>query len=161
ILQRQNADGGFGTYERRRGSPRLERLNPSEMFGRCVIERSYVECTGSALAALARFRATYAEPFQPQIERALAQSLRFLRVAQRPEGGWSAAWGINFTYAVLHAVRGLRAAGVGVDAPTLARAAAWLTQTQRPDGGVGEHHTGCREERYVEHPESQVVMTAW
>ena len=28
ILARQNADGGFGTYERRRGSRLLEALNP-------------------------------------------------------------------------------------------------------------------------------------
>jgi lanosterol synthase len=31
VLARQNDDGGFGTYERRRGSAFLEALNPSEM----------------------------------------------------------------------------------------------------------------------------------
>src|SRR5262249_4821731 len=48
ILDRQNADGGFGTYERRRGPAFLERLNPSEMFGDCMTELSYIECTASA-----------------------------------------------------------------------------------------------------------------
>ena len=33
MLARQNADGGFGTYERRRGAAWLEAFNPSEMFG--------------------------------------------------------------------------------------------------------------------------------
>ena len=45
ILDRQNADGGFATYERRRGATWLERLNPSEMFGDCMTELSYIECT--------------------------------------------------------------------------------------------------------------------
>ena len=43
----------------------------------------------------------------------------------------------------------------------LIRAAAWLVQRQRADGGWGEHYSGCRDDRYVEHPESQPVMTAW
>lgn len=52
LLDRQNADGGFATYERRRGGKRLERLNPSEMFGACMTEGSYIECTASAIRAL-------------------------------------------------------------------------------------------------------------
>jgi hypothetical protein len=52
LLARQNPDGGFATYERRRGGKRLERLNPSEMFGQCMTERSYIECTSSAIRAL-------------------------------------------------------------------------------------------------------------
>src|ERR1043165_3589794 len=56
IRARQNDDGGFGTYERRRGGRFLERINPSEMFGQCMTEQSYVECTASAIKALSGFR---------------------------------------------------------------------------------------------------------
>src|SRR5262249_160284 len=45
--------------------------------------------------------------------------------------------------------------------PALARAARWLVEHQRADGGWGEHHTSCVRGRYVEHAESQSVMTAW
>jgi len=56
ILRCQNPDGGFGSYEARRSRIGLEWLNPAEMFGESMTEHSYVECTASALAALAGFR---------------------------------------------------------------------------------------------------------
>jgi len=161
ILARQNADGGFATYERRRGGAWLERLNPSEMFGRCMTERSYVECTASALGALSRLRAARPELTSVRLNRAIDRGVRFLRSTQRPDGSVPGFWGVNFTYGIFHFVEGLRAAGVGAGDPALVRAAAWLMVRQRADGGWGEHHSGARDERYVEHPESQPVMTAW
>jgi lanosterol synthase len=161
ILTRQNFDGGFGTYERRRGSSLLEALNPSEMFRDCMTERSYVECTGSAIAALARFRKARPGALDARIDDSILRGVRFLRAAQRPDGAYPGFWGINFTYGAFHAVRGLRVAGLGADDPGLLRAADWLCRAQRADGGWGEHYSGCLTGRYVEHPESQAVMTAW
>ncbi len=161
ILSRQNADGGFGTYERRRGSAWLEAVNPSEMFGHCMTERSYVECTGSALSALAHVRESHPTLLRPQIDNAIDRGVEFLRGRQRPDGSFSGFWGINFTYAIFHVVKGLRAAGIPADDAAVARTAAWLTGKQRSDGGWGEHYSGCLEDRYVEHPQSQVVMTSW
>jgi lanosterol synthase len=161
LLSRQNRDGGFATYERRRGGPLLERLNPSEMFTRCMTEQSYVECTGSAIAALAHVSKAYPRLRCAALDRAIARGVLFLRGAQRSDGGYPGSWGINFTYAIFHAIRGLRACGVPADDPVPTRAARWLIAAQRADGGWGEHYSGCLEGRYVEHPESQVVMTAW
>ena len=161
LLARQNADGGFATYERRRGGAWLETLNPSEMFGQCMTERSYVECTASCVEALAHLRRDVPALDTPPLARAIARGVRFLRACQRPDGSFLGSWGINFTYAIFHVVKGLRAAGVASDDPVLASAAAWLARVQRHDGGWGEHHRSCLEGRYVEHPESQVVMTAW
>src|SRR5439155_904895 len=137
------------------------RLNPSEMFGRCMTERSYVECTASALGALSRLRAARPELTSVRLDRAIDRGVRFLRSTQRPDGSVPGFWGVNFTYGIFHFVEGLRAAGVGAGDPALVRAAAWLMVRQRADGGWGEHHSGARDERYVEHPESQPVMTAW
>jgi len=161
ILSRQNVDGGFGTYERRRGSAWLETVNPSEMFGQCMTERSYIECTSSSLAALAHLRSAYPNVFRLRVARAIDQAVRFLRNQQRSDGSFAGFWGINFTYAIFHVVKGLRAAGIEASDPTLVNAANWLVSKQRPDGGWGEHYSGCLEDRYVEHPESQVVMTSW
>ena len=161
ILDRQNDDGGFGTYERRRGPRFLERLNPSEMFGDCMTELSYIECTASAVIALSRFREQYPDRLPEHVARAIAAACTFLRQRQRADGAWPGFWGINFTYAIWFAVAALRAAGAQPDDPALVRAAQWLIDKQKPDGGWGEHYSGCLHANYVEHPESQAVMTSW
>ncbi len=161
ILSRQNADGGFGTYERRRAGKLLEMINPSEMYGQCMTELSYIECTASSLAALAHYRK--ARPDWPggEIDRATGRALAFLRRAQLPDGSYQGFWGINYTYAIFHVAKGLRMAGVPAADPTLQAAGGWLVDKQRADGGWGEHYTSCLEGRYVEHEHSQVVMTSW
>jgi lanosterol synthase len=161
IIERQNADGGFGTYERRRGPGFLERLNPSEMFGDCMTELSYVECTASAVIALCRFREDYPDRQRTSVDHAIAAGTALLRKRQRGDGSWAGFWGINFTYATWFAVTALRAAGARPDDPELAAAVGWILGKQKADGGWGEHYSSCLTETYVEHPESQAVMTSW
>jgi lanosterol synthase len=161
ILDRQNGDGGFGTYERRRGPSWLERLNPSEMFGDCMTELSYIECTASSVIALCRFRRQHPDRPRQNVDVAVARAVAFLRGRQRTDGSFPGFWGINFTYATWFAVAALRAAGAEPDDPAIASAAAWLIGKQKPDGGWGEHYSGCLTATYVEHPESQAVMTSW
>jgi lanosterol synthase len=161
ILARQNQDGGFGTYERRRGPGFLERLNPSEMFGQCMTELSYIECTASAVIALCRVRDLRPDRLSERASRAIDEGAALLRRRQQADGAWPGFWGINFTYATWLAISALRAAGATQDDPALTRAAAWLVARQKPDGGWGEHYSSCLDGRYVEHPESQVVMTSW
>jgi squalene/oxidosqualene cyclase-like protein len=161
ILDRQNEDGGFGSYEPRRGGPFLDALNPSEMYGSCMTERSYVECTASAVGALCRVRAAYPTMERRRVSAAIDRAVRLLRKEQKPDGSWAGFWGVNRTYAIFHAVEALRAAGLREDESAIWRAARWLERHQRADGGWGEHWSGCLDDRYVEHPESQVIMTAW
>jgi len=161
ILDRQCEDGGFGSYEPRRGGAFLEALNPSEMYGACMTERSYVECTASCVGALARMRAAHPTMEPARVERAVARGVALLRRAQKRDGSWAGFWGVNRTYAIFHAIEALRAAGALPDDPAVRRAARWLEQHQRADGGWGESYRGCLDDTYVEHRESQVIMTAW
>jgi lanosterol synthase len=161
ILRRQNDDGGFGSYERRRGSAILEWINPSEMYGNCMTERSYTECTASCLGALARFRPRSSPLLRAEIDRAVARGVALLRARQRPDGSYLGFWGVNFTYGIFHVIEALRATGVPASDPAIARAADWLLSHQKTDGGWGEHWKSCITDEYVEHPQSQAAMTAW
>jgi lanosterol synthase len=161
ILSRQNADGGFGSYERARAPRWIERLNPSEMFTQCMTDQSYIECTGSCLVALSRYREAFPNTSPQRIQHAIDRGTRFLFRRQRSDGAFPGAWGIYFTYGTFHAVRGLRAAGVPAEHPALQAAASWLIRHQRADGGWGEHFTSCLQGEYVENPHSLPAMTSW
>ncbi len=162
LLQCQNRDGGFGSYEARRTEVPLEALNPSEMFLDCMTEGSYVECTASCAAALAAYlerfpRGRHAAKARAALFRAAEQ----LRAAQRPDGSWDGVWGVAFLYGTFFGIRGLRAAGARPDDPAIRKAVQFLVHRQRPDGGFGEHESGALLGRYIGLTESQVVQTAW
>ena len=105
ILSRQNPDGGFGTYESRRGPIWLESVNPSEMFGQCMTERSYIECTASSLTALVHVREAYPGLMRERVGEAMERADLFLRSRQRPDGSFAGFWGVNFTYAGFHVAK--------------------------------------------------------
>lgn len=161
ILRCQNRDGGFGSYEARRVDLPMEWLNPAEMFGDCMTEGSYVECTASCIAALSLFRRRHPDLMPVEVARAIHSATRRVRRLQRPDGSWTANWGVHYIYGTLFGIRGLLAAGVPPKDPAIQKACAWLRARQRADGGWGEHHSGCISGVYAEHRESQATQTAW
>jgi len=161
ILRCQNGDGGFGSYEPRKTAVPLDWMNPSEMFGRCMTERSYVECTASCLMALGAVRRRYPDLLSTRLDAALDRGRRFLSRAQKRDGSWAGAWGIHFIYGTMFGIRGLLAAGVAPEDERIRKACRWLLAHQRKDGAWGEHHTSARTERYVGQAEGSPVQTAW
>lgn len=164
VLTRQNKDGGWGSYEKNRGNLILEKLNPSEMFGNCMVEHSYVECTASCIRGL--MHAKKAIQIMPtelrvQIHEAIEKGAAFLKKSQRSDGSWAGFWGVNFTYGTMFGIQGLLDAGVRVQSPAIARARRWLLNHQLPDGGWGERWESCVQERYIPSKRSQVIMTSW
>lgn len=161
ILRAQNVDGGFGSYERRKGRIDLELLNPAEMFADSMTDRSWIECTASCIAALAAFARRHPELRRREIQRAIAHGATFLRNTQRPDGAWSGAWGVHFTYGTMFGVRGLREAGVPSTDPAIRRAADWVRAHQRADGGWAEGPGAGIADRYESGEGSHAVQTAW
>lgn len=161
VLQSQNRDGGFGSYEPQKTRIPLEWLNPAEMFGDSMTEHSYSECTASCISALAAFRHRHPELLRDSIDRAIARGARRLRLQQRADGAWSGCWGIHFSYGTLFGIRGLLRAGAPPQDPAIRKACGWLKAHQRPDGGWSEHHTSSLTDRYAPTASSQVIQTSW
>ncbi len=161
ILSMQNTDGGWASYERRRGPFWLERLNPSQVFSDIMVEHSYVECTASCVLALQDAAEHFPEPLAGRCRKALRKGIGFIRKIQRPDGGWVGNWGICFTYAGWFALSALSAAGGREGKAALRKGAAFLLRHQNADGGWGEHHRNNFEERWISGVESHAVQTAW
>jgi squalene/oxidosqualene cyclase-like protein len=161
LLSFQNEDGGFGTYENKRGPDWLEQLNPSHVFGEIMVDYSHVECTSACLQALdaARSIATLAQ--KAAINLAMKRGERYLRERQLADGSFEGAWAVCFTYGTWFGVSGLLAAGVAPSDPAIRRACAFLLSHQRADGGWGEHGDSCRERRYIEAPTTMAAQTSW
>ncbi len=161
ILHFQNDDGGWASYEKRRGGLWYERLNPSCIFGDIMTEVSYVECSSACIQALGLCLDVFPGWEEARIRRAVERGRDFILARQREDGSWEGSWGVCFTYAAWFATWGLRASGLPPWHPVLTRAARFLLSRQRGDGGWGEHYTSCPSRAYVHHEKSQPVMTAW
>jgi len=161
LLSAQNRDGGWASYEKRRGPRWLERFNPSHSFADIMVDYSYTECTSAVVQALAVARRRLRSRFGRELDRAVRRGAGLIRRNQRPDGSWEGSWGVCFTIGAWYGVQGLRAAGCGPDDPQMRKAADFLLAHQNPDGGWGEHYQSCLQRRYVARQPSLAVNTAW
>jgi squalene-hopene/tetraprenyl-beta-curcumene cyclase len=74
----------------------------------------------------------------PRSQVALKRCLEYLFRCQEPDGSWYGRWGTNYIYGTWSVLMAFQEAGVGLDHEAMRRAAGWLKQVQRPDGGWGE-----------------------
>ncbi|KAJ7178394.1 terpene synthase [Mycena crocata] len=162
LLSMQCSDGGFASYELTRGPQIMESLNTAEVFGNTMVEHTYPECTTSVITALRIFQRYYPDHRKKEIDRTVAQAVKYLHGQQRPDGSWYGSWGICFTYATMFALESLSLAGETYATSARAkRACEFLISKQMSDGGWGESWESCEEERYIQHEKSQVVQTSW
>jgi len=166
LFWQNDDDGGWATYEKRRGSKLLELINPSDVFGDIMVDYSYVELSSSAMqglvAARDRFGAELGAERLERIDSALHRGEAFLRNVQRTDGSFEGSWAVCFTYGAWFGITGLRALGVIPDDLAIAKAVAFLLSKQNEDGGWGESYLSSHTREYVQHADgSQIVMTAW
>uniref|UniRef100_A0AAR2LG54 Terpene cyclase/mutase family member n=1 Tax=Pygocentrus nattereri TaxID=42514 RepID=A0AAR2LG54_PYGNA len=168
LLSMKNADGGFATYETKRGGKLLELLNPSEVFGDIMIDYTYVECTSAAMQALQHFHHVYPEHRAQEIRNMLQQGLDYCRRMQRPDGSWEGSWGVCFTYGVWFGLEAFACMGHtfrdgydGLVCAEVRRACDFLLSKQMEDGGWGEDFESCEQRCYVQSKNSQIHNTCW
>ncbi|HTB77232.1 MAG TPA: terpene cyclase/mutase family protein [Polyangiaceae bacterium] len=160
MLSWQNDDGGWATYECKRGPAWLELLNPSQVFGDIMVDYSYVECTSAMIQALVLAKQRFPD-LAPAIAVAIERGAQHLRARQLPDGGFEGSWAVCFTYGAWFGVTGLLAAGARPDDEAVVRACRFLLDRQREDGGWGEHGDSCREHRYIQASAGGVAQTSW
>lgn len=161
ILRCQNRDGGFGSYEPRKTRWSLEWMNPAEMFGYCMTERSYTECTASCIMALTELQRHYPNLLRKPIRSAVERATQFLVRTQNEDGTWSAAWGVRYIYGTMFGIRGLLAAGASPSDERIRKACRWLLARQRADGSWGERQPTRPDPRYAASKTASAVQTAW
>ena len=161
MLRCQNPDGGFGSYEPRCSMFDLDWLNPAEIFGECMNEKSYVACTASCLSALATCKTHFPHIANQELDRTISAGGTWLRRVQKKDGSWHGVWGVKFIFGTMFGIRGLIASGIDLGDSAIRMACRWLTDRQRKDGGWGEYHSGGLADHYVPHRESQIIQTAW
>ncbi|XP_020034252.1 lanosterol synthase isoform X1 [Castor canadensis] len=165
LLNMRNADGGFATYESKRGGHLLEMLNPSEVFGDIMIDYSYVECTSAVMQALKLFHEYYPEHRAGEIRETLKQGLKFCRQKQRADGSWEGSWGVCFSYGTWFGLEAFACMGHtyrdGVACAEVSRACNFLLSRQMADGGWGEDFESCKQQHYLQSDQSQVHNTCW
>lgn len=166
VLSFQNPNGGWASYEKKRGPSLMEKINPSEVFGDIMVDYPYVECSSASIQGLVTFHAACPEYRADEVRKAIRKGEKFLMNQQRPDGSFLGCWAVCFTYGTWFGVEGLLAAGhkpysSGQVSPNLIKACDFLVSKQRSDGAWGEHFRSCVEKTYIEHPEGQTVNTAW
>uniref|UniRef100_A0A668A943 Terpene cyclase/mutase family member n=1 Tax=Myripristis murdjan TaxID=586833 RepID=A0A668A943_9TELE len=165
LLNMKNADGGFATYETKRGGRLLELLNPSEVFGDIMIDYTYVECTSAVMQALRHFQKAHPEHRAEEIRSTLREGLDYCRRVQRPDGSWEGSWGVCFTYGIWFGLEAFACMGhiykdedVCVE---VQRACEFLLERQMSDGGWGEDFESCEQRRYIQSSSAQIHNTCW
>eukprot|EP00127_Corallochytrium_limacisporum_P000759 Clim_evm45s25 gene=Clim_evmTU45s25 len=177
ILEMQNDDGGWATYEEKRGGDWWEILNPAEVFGDIMVDYSHVELSSTCLRCLQQYRSeghlrtnsgSASEKISATtVDRAIERGLEFMRRRQRPDGSWEGFWAVNFTYGTLFGVQALvHGNGERFDRGTasdgLELACEFLIEHQMTDGCWSEDVTSCATREWQDGDEDgSPVQTAW
>ncbi|MED6187217.1 Lupeol synthase, partial [Stylosanthes scabra] len=164
LLSMQSNNGGFPAWEPRRAYRWLEKFNPTEIFEACLIESEHIDCTGSAMQALALFRKLYPNHRRREVDNSISKAIRFMESKQNLDGSWYSCWEICFTEGAWIAVKGLTACGKNYqNCPALSKTCEFLLSKQLPNGGWGESYLSCKNMVYtnLEDNRSNIVQTSW
>ena len=90
------------------------------------------------------------------------KALDFLMAEQEEHGAWFGRWGTNYIYGTWSVLVALEHAGIPATHPVIRRAAEWVKNSQREDGGWGESNDSYHSPEIAGTAEnSTAFQTAW
>lgn len=131
--------GSFASYEKIKATPKMELLNPAEVFGNIMVEFPYVECTDSSVLGIFYFRKYYNYRAK-EIDQAISDALDYIVKSQEWDGSWYGSWGVCYTYAGMFAIEALETAGHNYENHEAVRKGCdFIVRRQEADGGWAEN----------------------
>ena len=132
ICGMQSRNGGFASFDADNDHTYLNEI-PFADHG-ALLDPPTEDVSGRCLMLLAQMANA------PQCKAVEKRCLDYLLRSQQPDGPWYGRWGTNYIYGTWSVLMGLEEAGLSKEHQAVRRAAAWLKNVQRADGGWGE---GC------------------
>jgi squalene-hopene/tetraprenyl-beta-curcumene cyclase len=129
ILGMQSSNGAWGAFDINNDRQYLNYI-PFADHG-ALLDPPTEDVTARCISFLAQLDNDADKP-------AIARGVAYLRREQRPDGSWFGRWGTNYIYGTWSVLCALNAAGVDHADIMIRRAANWLINKQREDGGWGE-----------------------
>jgi squalene-hopene/tetraprenyl-beta-curcumene cyclase len=129
ILGMQSSNGAWGAFDINNDRQYLNHI-PFADHG-ALLDPPTEDVTARCISFLAQLDNDADKP-------AIARGVAYLRREQRPDGSWFGRWGTNYIYGTWSVLCALNAAGVDHADIMIRRAANWLINKQRADGGWGE-----------------------
>ena len=142
----QSRDGGFAAFDADNNNYHLNEI-PFADHG-ALLDPPTADVSARVVTLLGRLG-------RDEDREALAECLKYLEQAQDDAGPWWGRWGTNYIYGTWSVMTGLNEAGYDMASEPSARAARWLKETQRTDGGWGETNDTYREDA----PDSEVIRS--
>lgn len=165
LLNIQNKDGGWASYELQRGGKWLEKLNPALIFTDIMIDYSFVECTSAVTQGLKKYATYYPEYRSADIKKAITRANAFLKSQQKQDGSFYGSWAVCYTYGTWFGIEGLLVSGepgyLEGGSNEITKACEFIVSKQRKDGSWGEASKACEIKAFVEHETGQIINTAW
>ncbi len=151
LIGMQGSDGGWAAFDVDNDWKILNQVPFADH--NAMLDPSCPDITGRVLECLSSYGH---RPGHPAID----AGVRFLLMNQEEDGSWYGRWGVNYVYGTFLAIRGLRATNEIRASVAITRGAAFLRQSQNPDGGWGESCASYTVNKFVR-AESTASQTAW
>ncbi len=151
LFAMQGKDGGWAAFDVDNNWKVLSHVPFADH--NAMLDPSCPDITGRVLEALVRRGVPTAHP-------AVRRGVQYLLRVQEADGSWYGRWGVNYIYGTFLALRGLRAAGLSENEPSIQQALEFIRAYQNRDGGWGESCASYDENRFIPNP-STPSQTAW